>query len=60
MSSQRRGRCSPGSLTPSSTWPFRWAIAIHHYFIDGALYKLRHPEVTRHLFAHLPAVSRLP
>jgi hypothetical protein len=28
-------------------------IAIHHYFIDGALYKLRNPEVRRHLFAHL-------
>jgi hypothetical protein len=30
------------------------AIAIHHYFIDGALYKLRNPEVRRDLFAHLP------
>lgn len=29
------------------------AIAIHHYFIDGALYKLRNPEVRRALFAHL-------
>lgn len=31
------------------------AIAIHHYVIDGALYKLRNPEVRRDLFAHLPA-----
>jgi len=30
------------------------AIAIPHYFIDGALYKLRNPEVRRDLFAHLP------
>jgi len=29
-------------------------IGIHHYFIDGALYKLRNPEVRRALFAHLP------
>jgi hypothetical protein len=29
------------------------AIAIHHYFVDGALYKLRNPEVRRDLFAHL-------
>ena len=28
-------------------------IAIHHYFIDGALYKLRNPQVRRDLFAHL-------
>jgi hypothetical protein len=30
------------------------AIALHHYFIDGALYKLRNPDVRRDLFAHLP------
>ena len=29
------------------------AIGIHHYFIDGALYKLRNPAVRRDLFAHL-------
>jgi hypothetical protein len=29
------------------------AIAVHHYFVDGALYKLRNPEVRRDLFAHL-------
>jgi hypothetical protein len=33
------------------------AIGIHHYFIDGALYKLRNPEVRRDLFAHLEAAS---
>jgi hypothetical protein len=29
------------------------AIAIHHYVIDGVLYKLRNPEVRRSLFSHL-------
>jgi hypothetical protein len=33
------------------------AVGIHHYFIDGALYKLRNPEVRRDLFAHLEAAS---
>ena len=33
------------------------AIGIHHYFIDGALYKLRNPAVRRDLFAHLAAPS---
>jgi hypothetical protein len=28
-------------------------VNIHHYFIDGCLYKLRNPEVRRDLFAHL-------
>jgi hypothetical protein len=28
-------------------------IAVHHYFIDGALYKLRNPRVRALLFAHL-------
>ena len=32
-------------------------VAIHHYFVDGALYKLRSPEVRRDLFAQLPAES---
>jgi hypothetical protein len=31
------------------------AVGIHHYFIDGALYKLRNPAVRRDLFAHLAA-----
>jgi hypothetical protein len=31
------------------------AIGIHHYFVDGALYKLRNPAVRRDLFAHLAA-----
>lgn len=28
-------------------------VNIHHYFIDGSLYKLRNPAVRRDLFAHL-------
>ncbi len=28
-------------------------LAIHHYFIDGAVWKLRNPEVRRELFSHL-------
>jgi hypothetical protein len=28
-------------------------VNIHHYFIDGCLYKLKNPEVRRDLFAHL-------
>jgi hypothetical protein len=30
-------------------------VNIHHYFIDGCLYKLKNPEVRRDLFAHLGA-----
>lgn len=33
-------------------------VAIHHYFVDGALYKLRNPEVRRALFSHLPPAPR--
>ena len=28
-------------------------VNIHHYFIDGAIWKIRNPEVRRTLFAHL-------
>ncbi len=28
-------------------------VNIHHYFIDGAIWKIRNPEVRRDLFAHL-------
>jgi hypothetical protein len=28
-------------------------VGIHHYFVDGTLYKLRNPDVRRDLFAHL-------
>jgi hypothetical protein len=37
------------------------AIGIHHYFIDGALYKLRNPDVRRDLFSHaLPEPAQQP
>jgi hypothetical protein len=29
------------------------AVSIHHYFVDGALYKLRNPEVRADLFSHV-------
>jgi hypothetical protein len=29
-------------------------VNVHHYFVDGCLYKLRNPAVRRDLFAHLP------
>jgi hypothetical protein len=28
-------------------------VGVHHYFVDGTLYKLRNPDVRRDLFAHL-------
>jgi hypothetical protein len=33
-------------------------VNIHHYFIDGSLYKLRNPAVRRDLFAHLQPTAR--
>jgi hypothetical protein len=37
-------------------------INLHHYFIDGVIWKLRDPEVRRDLFSHLqlPAPARAP
>ena len=32
-------------------------VAVHHYFVDGTLYKLRNPEVRRALFAHLAGAT---
>ncbi len=32
-------------------------INIHHYFVDGCLYKLRNPAVRRDLFAHLATAA---
>lgn len=29
-------------------------ISIHHYFVDGCIWKISHPEVRRALFLHLP------
>jgi len=47
-----------GSLPATLSGALIAAIAVHHYFIDGALYKLRNPEVRRDLFAHLPQAPR--
>jgi hypothetical protein len=33
-------------------------INIHHFFIDGAAWKLRNPEVRRELFAHVEPLDR--
>lgn len=30
-------------------------ISIHHYFVDGCIWKVSHPEVRRALFSHLPS-----
>ncbi|AKR42990.1 hypothetical protein [Methylophilus sp. TWE2] len=30
-------------------------VSIHHYFVDGCIWKISHPEVRRALFWHLPA-----
>jgi hypothetical protein len=35
------------------------SVGIHHYFVDGTLYKLRNPEVRRDLFAHLPPATEV-
>jgi hypothetical protein len=32
---------------------FTNCVAIHHYFVDGAIWKLRSPKVRRELFSHL-------
>ena len=32
---------------------FTNCVAIHHYFIDGAVWKLSNPKVRRELFSHL-------
>lgn len=29
-------------------------VSIHHYFVDGCIWKISHPEVRRALFLHLP------
>jgi hypothetical protein len=42
-----------GELSVAFTSVFVSFINIHHYFVDGVLYKLRNPAVRRDLFAHL-------
>ena len=31
-------------------------VNIHHYFVDGAIWKISNPKVRRDLFAHLKPV----
>lgn len=42
-----------GEVPVAFTAAFVYFVNIHHYFIDGCLYKLRNPAVRRDLFAHL-------
>jgi hypothetical protein len=42
-----------GDLSAAFLSVFVSFVNIHHYFIDGCLYKLRNPAVRRDLFAHL-------
>ncbi len=42
-----------GDLSAAFLTVFVSFVNIHHYFIDGCLYKLRNPAVRRDLFAHL-------
>jgi hypothetical protein len=47
-----------GDLSDAFLSVFVSFVNIHHYFIDGCLYKLRNPAVRRDLFAHLqPSAS---
>lgn len=36
------------------------AIGLHHFIVDGRIWKLSNPAVRRDLFAHLPKVAPLP
>jgi hypothetical protein len=42
-----------GELSIAFTSVFISFVNIHHYFVDGVLYKLRNPAVRRDLFAHI-------
>jgi hypothetical protein len=44
-----------GNPATVATLAASWAnvISIHHYFVDGCIWKLRNPEVRRDLFNHL-------
>jgi hypothetical protein len=54
------GAGGAGDLADGFLSVFVSFVNIHHYFIDGCLYKLRNPAVRRDLFAHLqPAAARV-
>jgi hypothetical protein len=47
------GAGGAGDLSDAFLSVFVSFVNIHHYFIDGCLYKLRNPAVRRDLFAHV-------
>jgi hypothetical protein len=47
------GTGGAGDLSDAFTSVFVSFVNIHHYFIDGCLYRLRNPAVRRDLFAHI-------
>ena len=48
---------SVSSLSQQYTFAFMIAsaVSIHHYFVDGTIWKVGNPDVRSKLFAHLPA-----
>jgi hypothetical protein len=51
------GAGGAGDLANAFLAVFVAFVNIHHYFIDGSLYKLRNPAVRRDLFAHVQAAG---
>lgn len=49
------GAGGASDISSAFTSVFVSFVNIHHYFVDGCLYKLRNPAVRREIFAHLPA-----
>jgi hypothetical protein len=47
----------PGDAAAFTSLILIGAINIHHYFIDGCVWKISTPEVRRDLFRHLPPVA---
>ena len=52
-------KLSTASADPKSQLSllFSVAINIHHYFIDGVIWKIRRPEVRKALFGHLESAG---
>jgi hypothetical protein len=47
-----------GQVMRDAFGTFVLLINIHHFFIDGAVWKMRNPEVRRELFAHVEPLDR--
>jgi hypothetical protein len=43
----------PGNALPFGAWILVALINIHHFFIDGCVWKISTPEVKKDLFRHL-------